>query len=413
MSKRPQDAGIEERHSTSCPRRNDETKRCNCVPRYRGTKKDAHGKLIRSPWSTSKAQARAWRQEAVVAVRQGRLRHTTGLTVHQAGEQLIAGMRSGAILDRKGQRYKPSTIRGYERDLAKYICPMLGHRKVSSLRRADIQAYIERMRELGAAPATVHNRLDPIRVLMRRAIRNEELLVDPCAQLDLPLVRNARTRIEAPAAAQLLIDALPESEQAFWALALLAGLRRGELRALQVDDLDFDAGLVRVRRGWDDYEGEIEPKTFAGARQVPMMGELRRICLAHKLATGRRSEDLFLGRTAVDPFTSSTVRARALKAWGWKQEPAPDGARQKDGRPKLVWVKDRQDALEPLTPHEARHCAASYMIAAGLDWKKITTFIGHSDVRTSFNRYGKIVPEDLDEAAAKMDAYYARHHTRE
>ena len=52
------------------------------------------------------------------------------------------------------------------------------------------------------------------------------------------------------------------------------------------------------------------------------------------------------------------------------------------------------------------------MIACGLDWKKITEFLGHSDVRTTFNRYGKLVPEDLDEATAKMDAYFDRHRAR-
>jgi integrase len=259
-----------------------------------------------------------------------------------------------------------------------------GHRKISSLRRADVQDYAERMRGLGAAPATVHNRLDPIRVLVRRAIRDEELLVDPCAQLELPLVRNARARIEGPVMAEALIVALPEGEQAFWALAFFPGLRRGELRALRVDDLDFDRDMVCVRRGWDDVEGEIDPKTFAGAREIPMMGELRRICLQHKLATGRRGEELFLGRSPLDPFYPSTVRARALKAW-------------------------KAGGLEPLTAHEARHCAASYMIACGMDWKKITEYIGHSDVRTTFNRYGKLVPEDHQDARTRMDAYFDRH----
>ena len=109
-------------------------------------------------------------------------------------------------------------------------------------------------------------------MIVRRAIDNDELLVDPCARLKMPVVRNNRTRIEASTTAEALIAALPESEQAFWALALFAGLRRGELRALHVDDIDFEAGVVRVRRGWDDVEGEINPKTFAGARTIPMVG---------------------------------------------------------------------------------------------------------------------------------------------
>jgi integrase len=70
---------------------------------------------------------------------------------------------------------------------------------------------------------------------------------------------------------------------------------------------------------------------------------------------------------------------------GWKKVPNPN-----PGPPQQIWIKARAEALQPLTPHEARHCAASYMIAAGMDWKKITEFIGHSDVRTTYNRYGKL-----------------------
>ena len=115
-----------------------------------------------------------------------------------------------------------------------------------------------------------------------------------------------------------------------------------------------------------------------------MTGELRRICAAHKLQSGRNGSDLFLGRSPVDPFYPSTVRARARKAW--------QAAR-----------------LKPLTAHEARHCSASYMIARGLDWKKVSQFLGHTDVRTTFNRYGKVVEEDLAEAAERLDAYFDRH----
>lgn len=52
------------------------------------------------------------------------------------------------------------------------------------------------------------------------------------------------------------------------------------------------------------------------------------------------------------------------------------------------------------------------MIAAGMDWKKITEFIGHSDVRTTYNRYGKVVPEDLAPAAAQLEDYFDRGRAR-
>ena len=103
-------------------------------------------------------------------------------------------MRFQPILDRSGKPYKPKTVRGYEHSLDTYIYPLLGSRKVSSLRRVDIQGFVEEMRALGAAPSTVHNRLDPLRVIVRRSVDNDELLVDPCARLKMPVVRSARTR---------------------------------------------------------------------------------------------------------------------------------------------------------------------------------------------------------------------------
>ncbi len=62
------------------------------------------------------------------------------------------------------------------------------------------------------------------------------------------------------------------------------------------------------------------------------------------------------------------------------------------------------DRLEPLTPHEARHTCASYLIAAGLNPKQVQTYIGHSDVRTTFNVYGHLLPGDEATAAAQLDA---------
>jgi len=58
------------------------------------------------------------------------------------------GCGRGAVLDRSGTPYKPKTIRSYEQALQTYIYPLLGNRKVSSLRRADIQAFVEEMRAL-------------------------------------------------------------------------------------------------------------------------------------------------------------------------------------------------------------------------------------------------------------------------
>lgn len=64
--------------------------------------------------------------------------------------------------------------------------------------------------------------------------------------------------------------------------------------------------------------------------------------------------------------------------------------------------------MDPLTPHEARHCAASYLIAAGLNAKQLSVYIGHSDIRTTYNRYGHLMPGGEREAATMLDVFLSR-----
>jgi len=129
-------------------------------------------------------------------------------TVEQAFMDLIAGMRDGSILDRSGKPYKPATIRSYERAGRLALVPLLGERKLSGLRRRDVQRYVDRLRAAGLAPSTVLNRLDPLRVLCRRAVRDERLAVDPCSELELPAVRHERRSVAGVDRAAGLLDAL-------------------------------------------------------------------------------------------------------------------------------------------------------------------------------------------------------------
>jgi integrase len=111
---------------------------------------------------------------------------------------------------------------------------------------------------------------------------------------------------------------------------------------------------------------------------------VRRELMAHKQRTKRDGPDLVFGRTATEAFFASTLRARANKAW-------------------------EAAGLDPITPHEARHCAISYFIAAGLDWKQISTWAGHGDVRQTWNRYGHLVPGGEEAARERLDAYLTPH----
>jgi integrase len=68
--------------------------------------------------------------------------------------------------------------------------------------------------------------------------------------------------------------------------------------------------------------------------------------------------------------------------------------------------------LEPIGLHEARHTFASLMIAAGVNAKALATFMGHSSITITLDRYGHLFPGSEDEAAALLDSYLERANTR-
>jgi len=162
----------------------------------------------------------------------------------------------------------------------------------------------------------------PLRAIYRLALARSEVSLNPTGGLELPAVRGKRDRIASPIEAAELLAALPECDQALWATAIYAGLRRGELMALRWQDIAFDTRVIQIERSWDVHEGPIQPKSKAGIRTVPIASVLRERLIPHKLRSGR-SESLAFGRTETTPFEPVSVRSRAL----------PPGRRRTSGEP--------------------------------------------------------------------------------
>jgi integrase len=64
--------------------------------------------------------------------------------------------------------------------------------------------------------------------------------------------------------------------------------------------------------------------------------------------------------------------------------------------------------VEPATLHECRHRYASLMIAAGVNVKALSTFMGHANIRITLHQYGHLLPGAENEAADLRDTYLAR-----
>ena len=376
--------GIEVRHKKACTSR--DGRRCNCEPTYQASVWSAReSKRIRKTFSTF-AEARAWRSETQAGVRRGTLRAPANTTVEDAADELVSGMKSGRVRTRSGDLYKPSAIRSYEAALRDHIVPRLRRTRLADVQHRDIQRIADDLLAEGRDPSTIRNALMPVRVIFRRAVEDGDLAVNPCTHLRLPAVRGRRERIASPEEAQRLLAALPERDRPIWATALYAGLRRGELMALRWEDVDLATGVLRVQRAYDDKEHvEIEPKSRAGRRIVPVVGALRDSLVEHKALEGREV-GLVLGSTPETPFQPSTLWRRARRAW-------------------------KRVGLEPIGLHEARHTFASVLIAAGVNAKAITTYMGHASIQTTYDLYGKLMPGSESDATALVDAYLARADT--
>lgn len=340
----------------------------------------AKGGKLRGDWTSSSAEARSGRAKALGEVAAGTAPRSSALTLREAWADFNAQATAGTATSRSRTPFKASTLRGYGRGWAK-IEPELGAHRLTDIRRADVQAMIDRWAAGGMQPSTIRNSLDPLRVLYRRAITRDLVAVNPTDHLEVPADRNAEPmRFASREEAAALIGALPTAEKAIWATALYAGLRRGELRALRWSDLA--GGDIHVSRSWDDNAGEQTPKTKGSNRHVAIIPPLAAALAAHKAATGRSGEDLVFGRSASEPFIASTVRARALKAW-----------------------KAADPPLAPITLHQCRHTFASLMIAAGCNAKALSVVMGHAAIGITFDRYGHLMPGGEQEVGRLLAEY--------
>jgi integrase len=392
--------GVIKRHSTACAAR--DGKRCRCNAGWEAWVYLSREKRKTRKTFKTKSEAKSWRTDALRAAALGALRQAPkdSRTVAEGLADLIAGMQAGTIRPKGSEKpYKPNTIRSYERALRLHIAPSeVGRLKVTDVRRLDVQELSDELL-VRLNPKSVSNVLNPLQTLYRRAVDREELAFDPTDGIDLPTGKSKRPRrIVTPEQAETMITALPEDDQAIWATAFYAGLRRGELQAFRVIDIDLETDELQVEKGWDQEEGEIEPKSEAGERAIPLLAVLRGYIVARLMRNGRSGKDLVFGRAATEPFCPSTIGNRAKRAWEAVNEAEREAAGAEGREPVLLPV---------ITLHEARHTFASMLIDTGANPKAVQEVMGHSKIQTTFDVYGHLFPGSRDDVRARMDAYLA------
>jgi integrase len=392
--------GVVVRHARSC-RGRDDGGSCSCEPSYEAWVYSAKdGRKVRRTFPTIGA-AKTWRAHASSAMHRGQLRTPVRTTLSEEAASWIRRAEAGEALTRSSRPYKPAVIRGVESDFRLHIESDLGALRISEIRRRDVQALVDRLRAAGLSGSKVRGVVTSLKIVLRRALEDDELTVNPTALLRLPGPAGTRERVVAVAQAELLIRALPEGLRALYAAAAYAGLRRGELRGLRWDDVDLAGGVIRITRSWDEKVGEIAPKSDAGAREVPIAPLLRNYLDDHKARTDRAGRDFVFGSKADHPFTPTNVRRIANNAWAATNEADAKEAKKEGRDPK---------PLTPIGLHELRHSFVSLMHDAGFSLEEIGDYVGHASTYMT-SRYRHLLPGAVASASERFGAYLERANT--
>lgn len=376
--------GITVRHLSGCRTRSGG--RCNCEPTYRAEAYDRRAEKRHYKSFPTLAAAKAWRADAQRDIRTGVRRGPSGVTLNQAAEDWLAGARDGSVRNRSGKPYKPSVIAGYAQSLTNRILPAIGARQLQEIDRPLLQHMVDDLMGQGLDPSTIRNHLMPVRVIYRRALARGVVAVNPTSGLELPTPEGRRERIASAKEAEQLLAALPYPDRAVWATALYAGLRSGELQALNWSCVDLARGIIRVERSYDPRARVmVPPKSKAGQRRVPIPAVLRDVLVEHRMDTD--GEGLVFARADGRPFDNTGLRKRAHRFWA-------------------------AAGLVPIGLHECRHTCASVLIASGINPKAIATFLGHASISVTFDLYGHLMPGGEDDALVRLDAFYVSAATR-
>ncbi|MEV6927607.1 tyrosine-type recombinase/integrase [Dactylosporangium sp. NPDC051485] len=183
--------------------------------------------------------------------------------------------------------------------------------------------------------------------------------------------------------AEFLGTVTDDSLFAFWWLAGLRGLRRGELCGLRWTDIDLDRATLTVERNRTTAGYQIvenDPKTPAGRRAVALDKHTVRILRAHRARQLDQRRD-----TQSDGHQWTDSGYVFIRGDGLPINPNYATTRFR----KLV----QRAGLPPVRLHDLRHGAASLAHEAGADLKTLQDLLGHSSIVTTADTYTSVLPQ--------------------
>jgi integrase len=273
----------------------------------------------------------------------------------------------------------------------RYIVDGLGDVWLQKLTPEHVQEFLQKKLDEGLSSKTVHEIHGVLRVALKRAVRWGIVSRNVCDVVDPPVIVSREVVPLSVEQARALVKHVQGHRlEVLLVMAVVTGMRRGELLALRWSDIDFDRHRLLVLHSVDYIPGYGyvvgEPKTTAGKRWISLPAFLVDMLRQHQA----RQLEL----------------QKAAKKWedhdlafpnfsGGYLHPSHMG----DEFRRLL----REAGLPAIHFHDLRHSAATILLCMGVNVKVIQELLGHSDISVTLGVYGHLLPSMQQSAVDTWD----------
>jgi len=275
------------------------------------------------------------------------------------------------VLDRWEMNIIPmlrfSTARNYRNIIRVHLIPFFGQMRFSEIGPADVQMFLaEKAKRY--APKTVLTMRNLLSKIFGTAQKWAYLQTNPAQGTQVPSQVAMRERLTlTPEQVRALFEELEEMYKTMVLLAVLSGLRRGEIFGLRWKCIDFQERSIIVREA--NYEGRTAaPKTRASCRKV-FVDSAVMDALAHLRPSLHQPDDLVFHTDRGTALNPNNVLNRVVHP-----------ACKRAGIPVVSW-------------HNFRYTFSTWANPTGESIKALQTQLGHTDARLTLDVYTQPMPE--------------------
>jgi integrase len=289
-------------------------------------------------------------------------------------------------------KVRPVTFVSYSTIVRLHLIPELGGVRLARLTPADVQGLLNRKTVAGLSPRRVEYIRGVLRQALGHAVKWGLLQRNVVDLTDRPRPTRQDLRPLDDGQAQHFLESVRGDRlEALYQLALLLGMRQGELLGLRWDDVDPDRGFVHVRHSLVRIGGQFvltKPKTDRSARRLgPLPTTLMETLRAHK----RRQ-------------TEEQLAAPAWADWGLVFTTPSGQPLHSKSVTKAFQAHVAAAGLPRQRFHDLRHACASLLMAQGVHPRVVMEVLGHATITTTMNTYTHVTEATQAHALAGLSA---------